>query len=86
MYLGKHKGEQWGFSYCIPSFVMYFLKSKIEANNKVVHITLVRKFLVGINKDGLSYSGPLEHSPLGGQKFSLANVPSLPQDLNSSRG
>lgn len=49
---------------------MYFLKSKIEAANKAVHVFLLRKTLC-INKDGLSYLGPFECNPLGGQKFSL---------------
>ena len=53
---------------------MYFLKSKIEADNKAVHVTLVRKTL-SLNKEGLSDSEPLESSLPGGQKFSLCRCP-----------
>lgn len=51
---------------------MHFLKLKIEAYNKVIHETLIRKRLcLSINEYSLSYSGPFEYNPLGGQKLSL---------------
>lgn len=55
---------------------MYFLKLKIEVNNKAIQLTLIKKNPhFSINKDGLSYLGPLECKPLGSQMFTLNQCP-----------
>lgn len=55
---------------------VYFLKPKIEAGNKAVHVTLLRKKnCLRMNKDSLRYSGPLECNSLSGQVNFLSLTP-----------